>query len=135
MRSSLTSDTFSDVNDDERKKKRAVLKEKLIESCRGTYRGAVGFSNDREKISATREEALETFGAEEKEEEDWMRNRLSRRWKLIYTTALDVVDYSFSGTTTTVAVFPPPPIVVGDIFQSLRRTRRGDCDEIRRPCK
>jgi hypothetical protein len=105
-RSSLTkSDTFSDVNDDERKKKkRAVLKEKLIESCRGTYRGAIGFSNDREREDIRNaKEALEKFGPEEEEkEEDWMRNRVNGRWKLIYTTALDV---------TGVLVFsvPPPP--------------------------
>ena len=133
-RSSLTSDTFSDVNDDERKRKRAVLKEKLIESCRGTYRGAVGFSNDREKEDIRNaKEALETFGAEEKEEEkDWMRNRLNGRWKLIYTTALDVTGLLvFSVPPPPLPFFPPPPIVVGDIFQEFKTDAKEIVNEIR----
>ena len=137
MRSSLTqssSDTFSDVNDDERKRKRAVLKEKLIESCRGTYRGAVGFSNDREREDIRNaKEALETFGAEEKEEEkDWMRNRLNGRWKLIYTTALDVTGLLvFSVPPPPLPFFPPPPIVVGDIFQEFKTDAKEIVNEIR----
>ena len=133
-RSSLTSDTFSDVNDDERKRKRAVLKEKLIESCRGTYRGAVGFSNDREREDIRNaKEALETFGAEEKEEEkDWMRNRLNGRWKLIYTTALDVTGLLvFSVPPPPLPFFPPPPIVVGDIFQEFKTDAKEIVNEIR----
>ena len=136
-RSSLTrslSDTFSDVNDDERKRKRAVLKEKLIESCRGTYRGAVGFSNDREREDIRNaKEALETFGAEEKEEEkDWMRNRVNGRWKLIYTTALDVTGLLvFSVPPPPLPFFPPPPIVVGDIFQEFKTDAKEIVNEIR----
>ena len=133
-RSSLTSDTFSDVNDDKRKRKRAVLKEKLIESCRGTYRGAVGFSNDREREDIRNaKEALETFGAEEKEEEkDWMRNRLNGRWKLIYTTALDVTGLLvFSVPPPPLPFFPPPPIVVGDIFQEFKTDAKEIVNEIR----
>ena len=133
-RSSLTSDTFSDVNDDERKRKRAVLKEKLIESCRGTYRGAIGFSNDREREDIRNaKEALETFGAEEKEEEkDWMRNRLNGRWKLIYTTALDVTGLLvFSVPPPPLPLFPPPPIVVGDIFQEFKTETKEIVNEIR----
>ena len=133
-RSSLTSDTFSDVNDDERKRKRAVLKEKLIESCRGTYRGAVGFSNDRERGDIRNaKEALETFGAEEKEEEkDWMRNRVNGRWKLIYTTALDVTGLLvFSVPPPPLPFFPPPPIVVGDIFQEFKTDAKEIVNEIR----
>lgn len=136
-RSSLTrslSDTFSDVNDDERKRKRAVLKEKLIESCRGTYRGAIGFSNDREREDIRNaKEALETFGAEEKEEEkDWMRNRVNGRWKLIYTTALDVTGLLvFSVPPPPLPFFPPPPIVVGDIFQEFKTDAKEIVNEIR----
>ena len=133
-RSSLTSDTFSDVNDDERKRKRAVLKEKLIESCRGTYRGAVGFSNDREREDIRNaKEALETVAAEEKEEEkDWMRNRLNGRWKLIYTTALDVTGLLvFSVPPPPLPFFPPPPIVVGDIFQEFKTDAKEIVNEIR----
>ena len=137
MRSSFTSthsnDTFSDVND-ERKKKRAVLKEKLIESCRGTYRGAIGFSNDREREDIRKaKEALEKFAAEEKEEEeDWMRNRLNGRWKLIYTTALDVTGLLvFSVPPPPLPFFPPPPIVVGDIFQEFKTDAKEIVNEIR----
>ena len=133
-RSSLTSDTFSDVNDNERKKKRAVLKEKLVESCRGTYRGAIGFSNDREREDIRNaKEALETFGAEEKEEEkDWMRNRVNGRWKLIYTTALDVTGLLvFSVPPPPLPFFPPPPIVVGDIFQEFKTDAKEIVNEIR----
>lgn len=138
MRSSLTStqssDTFSDVNDDERKRKRAVLKEKLIESCRGTYRGAIGFSNDREREDIRKaKEALETFAAKEKEEEkDWMRNRVNGRWKLIYTTALDVTGLLvFSVPPPPLPFFPPPPIVVGDIFQEFKTDAKEIVNEIR----
>lgn len=137
MRSSFTSthssDTFSDVND-ERKKKRAVLKEKLIESCRGTYRGAIGFSNDREREDIRKaKEALEKFAAEEKEEEeDWMRNRLNGRWKLIYTTALDVTGLLvFSVPPPPLPFLPPPPIVVGDIFQEFKTDAKEIVNEIR----
>ena len=138
MRSSFTSthssDTFSDVNDNERKKKRAVLKEKLVESCRGTYRGAIGFSNDREREDIRKaKEALEKFAAEEKEEEeDWMRNRLNGRWKLIYTTALDVTGLLvFSVPPPPLPFFPPPPIVVGDIFQEFKTDAKEIVNEIR----
>jgi len=137
IRSSFTSthssDTFSDVND-ERKKKRAVLKEKLIESCRGTYRGAIGFSNDREREDIRKaKEALEKFGEKEKEEEeDWMRNRVNGRWKLIYTTALDVTGLLvFSVPPPPLPFFPPPPIVVGDIFQEFKTDAKEIVNEIR----
>ena len=137
IRSSFTSthssDTFSDVND-ERKKKRAVLKEKLIESCRGTYRGAIGFSNDREREDIRKaKEALEKFGEKEKEEEeDWMRNRVNGRWELIYTTALDVTGLLvFSVPPPPLPFFPPPPIVVGDIFQEFKTDAKEIVNEIR----
>ena len=138
IRSSCTSthssDTFSDVND-ELKKKRALLKEKLIESCRGTYRGAIGFSNDREREDIRKaKEALETFGAKEEEEkeEDWMRNRLNGRWKLIYTTALDVTGLLvFSVPPPPLPFFPPPPIVVADIYQEFKTDAKEIVNEIR----
>ena len=119
--------------------KRATAKRKLIESCRGTYRGALFQSSPRETkrvFDAKRE--LEKYydgkreGVSEKREEGKMDPRLRGRWKLIYTTAVDVTGLLvLSIPPPPLPFLPPPPIVVGDIYQEFKTDTKEIVNEIR----
>ena len=118
---------------------RAAAKRKLIESCRGTYRGALFQSSPRETkrvFDAKRE--LEKYydgkreGVSEKREEGKMDPRLRGRWKLIYTTAVDVTGLLvLSIPPPPLPFLPPPPIVVGDIYQEFKTDTKEIVNEIR----
>ena len=131
-------DDFDDENDDENDalssvlRKRATAKRKLIESCRGTYRGALFQSSPRETkrvFDAKRE--LEKY-YDGKREEGKMDPRLRGRWKLIYTTAVDVTGLLvLSIPPPPLPFLPPPPIVVGDIYQEFKTDTKEIVNEIR----
>ena len=112
--------------------KRATAKRKLIESCRGTYRGALFQSSPRETkrvFDAKRE--LEKY-YDGKREEGKMDPRLRGRWKLIYTTAVDVTGLLvLSIPPPPLPFLPPPPIVVGDIYQEFKTDTKEIVNEIR----
>ena len=57
---------------------------------------------------------------------------LDGRWKLIFTTALDVTGLLvLSIPPPPVPFFPPPPVVVGDIFQEFKTETKEIVNEIR----
>mmetsp|Transcript_7133 Transcript_7133/g.21559 ORF Transcript_7133/g.21559 Transcript_7133/m.21559 type:complete len:415 (+) Transcript_7133:118-1362(+) len=129
-------DDENDVNNDALSSsvliKRATAKRKLIESCRGTYRGALFQSSPRETkrvFDAKRE--LEKY-YDGKREEGKMDPRLRGRWKLIYTTAVDVTGLLvLSIPPPPLPFLPPPPIVVGDIYQEFKTDTKEIVNEIR----
>ena len=130
-------DDENDVNDDALSssvliKRATIAKRKLIESCRGTYRGALFQSSPRETkrvFDAKRE--LEKY-YDGKREEGKMDPRLRGRWKLIYTTAVDVTGLLvLSIPPPPLPFLPPPPIVVGDIYQEFKTDTKEIVNEIR----
>ena len=130
-------DENKDVNDDALSssvliKRATIAKRKLIESCRGTYRGALFQSSPRETkrvFDAKRE--LEKY-YDGKREEGKMDPRLRGRWKLIYTTAVDVTGLLvLSIPPPPLPFLPPPPIVVGDIYQEFKTDTKEIVNEIR----
>ena len=131
-------DENKDVNDDALSssvliKRATIAKRKLIESCRGTYRGALFQSSPRETkrvFDAKRE--LEKYYDDGKREEGKMDPRLRGRWKLIYTTAVDVTGLLvLSIPPPPLPFLPPPPIVVGDIYQEFKTDTKEIVNEIR----
>ena len=114
-------------------KRATIAKRKLIESCRGTYRGALFQSSPRETkrvFDAKRE--LEKYYDDGKREEGKMDPRLRGRWKLIYTTAVDVTGLLvLSIPPPPLPFLPPPPIVVGDIYQEFKTDTKEIVNEIR----
>ena len=131
-------DDENDVNDDALSssvliKRATIAKRKLIESCRGTYRGALFQSSPRETkrvFDAKRE--LEKYYDDGKREEGKMDPRLRGRWKLIYTTAVDVTGLLvLSIPPPPLPFLPPPPIVVGDIYQEFKTDTKEIVNEIR----
>ena len=117
-------------------RKRATAKRKLIESCRGTYRGALFQSSPEQTtrvFDAKRELEKYYYYDGKREEEGKMDPRLLRgRWKLIYTTAVDVTGLLvFSIPPPPLPFLPPPPIVVGDIYQEFKTDTKEIVNEIR----
>ena len=132
--SSFTSTSSSKERHVFRRKRRTEEETSSIERetdrilSRNLPRGAIGFSNDREREDIRKaKEALENFcrGKGGGGGVSTPRNRLNGRWKLIHTTALDV-------TGLLVFSVPPPPCRfyhrrqswLETSFKSLRRTRR-----------
>ena len=117
-------------------RKRATAKRKLIESCRGTYRGALFQSSPEQTtrvFDAKRELEKYYHYDGKREEEGKMDPRLLRgRWKLIYTTAVDVTGLLvLSIPPPPLPFLPPPPIVVGDIYQEFKTDTKEIVNEIR----
>ena len=117
-------------------RKRATAKRKLIESCRGTYRGALFQSSPEQTtrvFDAKRELEKYYYYDGKREEEGKMDPRLLRgRWKLIYTTAVDVTGLLvLSIPPPPLPFLPPPPIVVGDIYQEFKTDTKEIVNEIR----
>lgn len=123
-------------------KERRRLKDALVEACRGTYRGALFASNERETKAIFDAKArleksfLQRHHRESKEGEsefdDFDDALLDGRWKLIFTTALDVTGLLvLSIPPPPVPFFPPPPVVVGDIFQEFKTETKEIVNEIR----
>ena len=121
-------------------KERRRLKDALVEACRGTYRGALFASNERETkaifdAKARLEKSFQQRHQKSKEGEefdDFDDALLDGRWKLIFTTALDVTGLLvLSIPPPPVPFFPPPPVVVGDIFQEFKRETKEIVNEIR----
>ena len=115
-------------------KERRRLKDALVEACRGTYRGALFASNEREtKAIFDAKARLENFRHQKsKEGEEFDFDALDGRWKLIFTTALDVTGLLvLSIPPPPVPFFPPPPVVVGDIFQEFKTETKEIVNEIR----
>ena len=116
-------------------RKRATAKRKLIESCRGTYRGALFQSSPEQTtrvFDAKRELEKYYHYDGKREEEGKMDPRLRGRWKLIYTTAVDVTGLLvLSIPPPPLPFLPPPPIVVGDIYQEFKTDTKEIVNEIR----
>jgi len=121
-------------------KERRRLKDALVEACRGTYRGALFASNERETkaifdAKARLEKSFHQRHQKSKEGEefdDFDDALLDGRWKLIFTTALDVTGLLvLSIPPPPVPFFPPPPVVVGDIFQEFKTETKEIVNEIR----
>ena len=135
-------DDFDDENDDENDalssvlRKRATAKRKLIESCRGTYRGALFQSSPEQtkRVFDAKRELEKYYYYDGKREEGKMdpRTMLRGRWKLIYTTAVDVTGLLvLSIPPPPLPFLPPPPIVVGDIYQEFKTDTKEIVNEIR----
>ena len=133
-------DDFDDENDDENDalssvlRKRATAKRKLIESCRGTYRGALFQSSPEQtkRVFDAKRELEKYYYYDGKREEGKMDPRLRGRWKLIYTTAVDVTGLLvLSIPPPPLPFLPPPPIVVGDIYQEFKTDTKEIVNEIR----
>ena len=134
-------DDENDVNDDALSssvliKRATIAKRKLIESCRGTYRGALFQSSPEQTtrvFDAKRELEKYYHYDGKREEEGKMDPRLLRgRWKLIYTTAVDVTGLLvLSIPPPPLPFLPPPPIVVGDIYQEFKTDTKEIVNEIR----
>jgi hypothetical protein len=121
-------------------KERRRLKDALVEACRGTYRGALFASNERETkaIFDAKARLEKSFQRHQKSKEgesefdDFDDALLDGRWKLIFTTALDVTGLLvLSIPPPPVPFFPPPPVVVGDIFQEFKTETKEIVNEIR----
>ena len=75
---------------------------------------------------------LEKYYDDGKREEGKMDPRLRGRWKLIYTTAVDVTGLLvLSIPPPPLPFLPPPPIVVGDIYQEFKTDTKEIVNEIR----
>ena len=75
---------------------------------------------------------LEKYYDDGKREEGKMDPRLHGRWKLIYTTAVDVTGLLvLSIPPPPLPFLPPPPIVVGDIYQEFKTDTKEIVNEIR----
>ena len=120
-------------------KERRRLKDALVEACRGMYRGALFASNERETkaIFDAKARLEQSFQQHQKSKEgeefdDFDDALLDGRWKLIFTTALDVTGLLvLSIPPPPVPFFPPPPVVVGDIFQEFKTETKEIVNEIR----
>jgi hypothetical protein len=135
-----------DKEEEEEERRRRLLKakRKLIESCRGTYRGALFQSSPREtkRVFDAKRELEKLYhhhhhrenvgGGGGVSERDPVEERLRGRWKLIYTTAVDVTGLLvFSIPPPPLPFLPPPPIVVGDIYQEFKTDTKEIVNEIR----
>jgi hypothetical protein len=122
-------------------KERRRLKDALVEACRGTYRGALFASNEREtkaifdakaRLEKSFLQRRQKSKEGESEFDDFDDALLDGRWKLIFTTALDVTGLLvLSIPPPPVPFFPPPPVVVGDIFQEFKTETKEIVNEIR----
>jgi hypothetical protein len=129
----------SPVSSSSSEKERRRLKDALVEACRGTYRGALFASNERETkaIFDAKARLEKNFQQHQKSKEgeefdDFDEALLDGRWKLIFTTALDVTGLLvLSIPPPPVPFFPPPPVVVGDIFQEFKTETKEIVNEIR----
>ncbi len=129
--------------EEEERRRRLLAKRKLIESCRGTYRGALFQSSPREtkRVFDAKRELEKLYHHHHREnvgggggvsERDPVEERLRGRWKLIYTTAVDVTGLLvFSIPPPPLPFLPPPPIVVGDIYQEFKTDTKEIVNEIR----
>jgi hypothetical protein len=138
--SSSSSSSSSSISSSSSEKERRRLKDALVEACRGTYRGALFASNERETkaifdAKARLEKSFQQRHQKSKEGEefdDFDDALLDGRWKLIFTTALDVTGLLvLSIPPPPVPFFPPPPVVVGDIFQEFKTETKEIVNEIR----
>jgi len=122
-------------------KERRRLKDALVEACRGTYRGALFASNEREtkaifdakaRLEKSFLQRRQKSKEGESEFDDFDDALLDGRWKLIFTTALDVTGLLvLSIPPPPVPFFPPPPVVVGDIFQEFKTETKEIVNEFR----
>ena len=137
--SSSSSSSSSAASSSSSEKERRRLKDALVEACRGTYRGALFASNERETkaIFDAKARLEQSFQQHQKSKEgeefdDFDDALLDGRWKLIFTTALDVTGLLvLSIPPPPVPFFPPPPVVVGDIFQEFKTETKEIVNEIR----
>ena len=115
-------------------KRATIAKRKLIESCRGTYRGALFQSSPREtkRVFDAKRELEKYYDGKREEGKMDPRTMLRGRWKLIYTTAVDVTGLLvLSIPPPPLPFLPPPPIVVGDIYQEFKTDTKEIVNEIR----
>ena len=113
--SSYTRTIVNGADDVDKETRRKMLSERLLRACKGTYRGALFFGaneEDKKEIELCRRDV---------EEFDFIKEidfgKLDGKWELMYTTALDVTGLLVLSIPRPLAILPPAPIIVGDIFQ------------------